>query len=176
VPRKKEPEGRSTSKRAIFDTKVQEALLTGADPVTELAPIWLMMKTGMHPENLKRLTKNSIEHDEQGWWLQFKRAKNDKPRRELLPDKIGPVIDEWIRRRGRPKTHQGYWDMARRVGLRIGLKGISPMTLRHTACIIFLRQYRDHTDRLMLIATRMGCSQDIVAKNYIDMDEWERTR
>ena len=164
------------AKRAILDPKKEVELLEAADVVSERPAIWLMMKVGMHPENLLRLKEKNIDQDEQGIWLQFNRVKNAQPRRELLPNAIGNALIDFLLRKDRPKTRQGYWVMTERVGRRIGLKGISPMTLRHTACVNFLRQYRDHTDRLKLVAVRMGCSERVVIQNYMDMEEWERTR
>ena len=169
--------GKSTAKRAILDPVVEQRILDAADPITERPAIWLMMKVGMHPENLIRLAGKNLQLDEQGHWLQFRRAKNDVPRRELLPQDIGEGLVRFLLRRGRPRTHQGYWEMARRIGkrARAGVE-VTPMVLRHTACVNFLRQYRDHTDRLDLVAGRMGCARAIVIQNYLDMEEWERTR
>lgn len=166
----------SKAKRGILDPKVEEKVLAAADPIMEWPAIWLMMKVGMHPENLVRLRVTNFEKDSQACWLQFKRAKNSKPRREMLPVAVYGRVFAYIARRDRPKTRQGYWDMARRVGEKAGLNGVSPMTLRHTACLNFLREFRNHPDRFKLIATKMGCSEDIVAQNYIDMEAWERIR
>ena len=50
------------------------------------------------------------------------------------------------------------------------------MTLRHTACIGFLREYSGHPERITLVAMRMGCTPRVVQQNYIDLDQWEKTR
>jgi hypothetical protein len=63
--------------------------------------------------------------------------------------------------------------LTKRVGDRAGLAGVSPMTLRHTACLNFLRKNRGHNDRLFLVAAKMGCSVQVVAQNYTDMESWE---
>ena len=168
--------GVTTSKRAILDPKVEEKILEAADSTLERPAIWLMMKIGMHPENIVGLEPSNIEHDTQGYWLQYRRVKNDKARRELLPNDIGEALIQFLRRKYRPKTRQAYWEMARRVGLKAGYKRISPMTLRHTACINFLRQFREHPERMDLVAIRMGCTRGVVMQNYIDLEEWERMR
>lgn len=168
--------GITTSKRAILDPKVEENILEVADPALERPAIWLMMKIGMHPSNLTSLGILNIERDEQGWWLQYKRVKNDRPRRELLPDDIGGALNTFLKRPGRPKTRQAYWEMVKRVGRKAHVEGISPMTLRHTACINFLRKFRDHNDRMDLVAMKMGCAKTVVIQNYLDLEEWERMR
>jgi len=165
-----------TSKRAIMDPKVEDKILEAADPLLERPPIWLMMKIGMHPGNIVALDPSNLDKDTQGYWLQYKRVKNENTRRELLPDDIGASLLQFLSRKYRPKTRQAYWEMVRRVGLRAGLKDISPMTLRHTACINFLRRFRDHQERMDLIATKMGCAKKVVMQNYLDMEAWERMK
>lgn len=166
----------SQSKQAIFDPKIQGKLLGAADPETERPAIWLMMRAGMHPQNIVKLKSSNLVHDFQGWWLQYERVKNERMRRELLPNDIGEMLSAWLRGRGRPGTRQAYWVIARRVGLRIGLEGISPMTLRHTACITFLRELKGHPERLWLVAGRMGCHPETVRQNYLDLAQWEKMR
>lgn len=171
-------------KRAIFDPREQERILAAADRVTELPVLWIMLRTGMHPTNLLRLRRGNLVHDAQGWWLEFKRVKNSKARRELLPSEIAGVLSVYLERAGRPKTRTGLFELVKRVGVRIGYDGVerdgirnpylSPMTLRHTACVNFLRQYHGSPDRLKLVARRMGCSEDVVSQNYLDLEEWER--
>jgi len=163
------------SKRAITDPKDQERLLAAADPEAERPALWLMIHAGMHPENLVRLRRTDLKEDHGGWYLEYRRVKNEKPRRESIPSDVAGALARFLERKGRPETRFGYWRMVGRVGKRAGLPGISPMTLRHTACVNYLRQYRSHTDRLKLIARRMGCSEDVVVQNYIDLEEWERT-
>lgn len=162
-------------KRGILDPLVEEKLLAAADPEAERPAIWIMMNCGLHPNNLITLTESSFQHDSSGWWLQFKRAKNARSRRDLLPDDIATSLIAWLARPDRPRTRQGVWKLVRRVGEHAGFEAnrISPMSLRHTTCIHLLRKFRQHPDRLKLVAIKMGCDEEIVAQNYVDMEEWE---
>jgi|SRR3990167_1703718 len=171
--------GVSTSKRALFDPAAPGRLIGAADPVIEAAPIYLMVRLGLHPKNIRTFTAKNIEKDAQGYWLQFRRAKNAMPRRELLGDDIGRKVTEYVDRRSRPKTTQAFWLMSRRVAEKARFedwRSITPMTLRHTACIGFLREYSGHPERITLVAMRMGCTPRVVQQNYIDLDQWEKTR
>jgi integrase len=168
--------GKLTSKRAILDPKIEEQILEAADPITERPAIFLMMKFGMHPKNVANLSLSNLLKDEQGYWLQYKRVKNENPRRELLSTDVGELLEKFLSRKTRPATHQAYWEMVRRVGKKAGCGSISPMTLRHTACINFLRQYRDHHERMDLVARRMGCTRAVVLQHYLDLDTWERMK
>src|SRR3990167_6480820 len=163
--------GVSTSKRALFDPAAPGRLIGAADPVIEAAPIYLMVRLGLHPKNIRTFTAKNIEKDAQGYWLQFRRAKNATPRGGRPQDGIG--------RRSRPKTTQAFWLMSRRVAEKARFedwRSITPMTLRHTACIGFLREYTGHPERITLVAMRMGCTPRVVQQNYIDLDQWEKTR
>lgn len=168
--------GVSTSKRAIFNPKIEEQILEAADPITERPAIYLMLKFGMHPQNVANLSPSNLLKDEQGYWLQYKRVKNENPRRELLSNEVGELLEKFLSRKSRPGTRQAYWDMVQRVGEKAGYKAISPMTLRHTACINFLRLYSEHHERMDLVAKRMGCTRAVVLQNYLDLDTWEQVK
>lgn len=165
-----------TRKRAIFNETDQKKVLEAADPETERVAVWLMMMVGMHPTNLIRLKPSNLDHDSQGWWLQYKRVKNDRPRRELLEDAIGEALALYLRRTDRLRSRQGVFLMVRRVGLKSGLGSLTPMNLRHTACVRFLRQYAGGPAPLDLVAAKMGCTVAVVKQNYIDLEDWERIR
>ena len=159
-------------KLAIFEKQDREKLLAACEDETEYMVIWIFLNTGMHPKNLIHLKPKNLDGD----WLTYKRAKNQKPRRELLPHDIAVRLEKWLHNRFRPKNRVSYWHICHEVGQRAGLKDVSPMTLRHTYCLILLEspEIANHPDRLRLVSVKMGCSERVVMQNYLDLEQWKR--
>lgn len=160
-----------TRKIAIFEACDQDALLQACESDNEFVPIWLMMRCGMHPSDVSD-AKDKITIN--GQFIEYKRAKNAKSRRELVPENILPRLVKWLKV-GRRLTREGYFYLVARVGNRVDHPEYSPMTLRHTFCIQQLREYADNPDPIRLVSIKMGCSEDIVAQNYLDLNQWEKT-
>lgn len=162
-----------TQKLAIFDQKEQAALLGVCESDNEFVPIWLMLRCGMHPADVARAKEKFTF---QSNFLMWHRAKNQKPRRELVPEDVLPRIQRWLKK-GRKLTREGYFLLVRRMGARVGRPEYSPMTLRHTFCLECLRQYMRQKppppDFISLVAKRMGCGKEVVMQNYIDCSQWE---
>ena len=161
-------------KIAIFDLEEQQRFLGAcSENDNEYIPIWLMLNTGMHPNDVSQArTKLRLERGVLYW----KRAKNDNPRREIIPNQIMPRLEEWLKK-GRKLSRVGYFQLVRRVGARVGHPEYSPMTLRHTFCINELRRMQNlpkpPPEMFMLLATKMGCTKAVVAQNYLDLTQWE---
>lgn len=160
-------------KKAIFDPKKRETLIKSCETDNEFVVIWLFMNTGMHPKNLKQLKPKNLDDDN---WLQYKRVKNEKPRRELLPDYVAVKVRAFLNNKRRPRNRTSYWGICRDVGKRAGIRDLSPMSLRHTYCILMLQEFRNHPTPIDLVATKMGCTRDVVMQNYLDLYEWEKVR
>ncbi len=164
-------------KLAIFDEKEQYALLGACEGDNEFVPIWLMMRCGMHPSDVA-MAREKFRFNDQGKvrFLEWSRVKNAKPRREIVPDDIRPRLERWLAK-GRKLTREGYFQLVRRVGARIGHPEYSPQTLRHTFCLQelrrFMRQNPPPPDPISLVAQKMGCTVAVVRQNYIDMLQWE---
>ncbi len=161
-------------KLAIFDPIEQNALLGACQSDNEYIPLWLMLNCGMHPSDVAK-AKDKLSF--QGQFLIYKRAKNEKPRREMIPKELIPRIQLWLKK-GKKRTRQGYYYLIKTIGKRIGHPEYTPMTLRHTFCINQLRYYnnleRPPPNIIDLVATKMGCSREVVIQNYIDLDQWEK--
>jgi len=161
---------------AIFEEKDQKALLGACESDNEFIPIWLMMRLGMHPSDVSQARQ---KFKFEGNWLMWKRAKNQKPRRELISRDIMPRLKRWLER-GRKNSRVAYFQLVRRIGARGGHPEYSPMTLRHTYCLQelrgFVHQKRPPVDFIALVAQRMGCSREVVMQNYIDLTQWETVR
>ena len=163
-----------TRKLAIFDKRDQMALLGACEGDNEFVPIWLMMRCGMHPSDVsaagKKITWN-------GRTIEWKRAKNAEPRREMIPKDVAARLEHWLKR-GRKLTREGYFHLVRRVGERVGHSEYSPLTLRHTFGLNELRRFNDMPkpppDIFSLVAIKMGCTEKTVKGYYIDLEQWER--
>ena len=166
-----------TRKLAIFDKRDQMALLGACEGDNEFVPVWLMMRCGMHPSDVSAASSKLVWHFRSGLSLEWKRAKNAQPRREMIPRNVALRLDHWMKR-GRKLTRQGYFHLVRRVGDRVGHPEYSPLSLRHTFCLNELRRFNDMPktppDIFSLVAIKMGCSEKIVKQHYIDLKDWER--
>ena len=159
------------SKLAIFDPVAVQSIRDAAQTLTERVVVGLMLETGIHPKDLIGLDSLNLTDG----WLQWKRAKNSRPRRELLPSDLAKDLERWLRYKGRPRSRVQIWRIVKSIGDRVGIPGLCPMSLRHTFCIMLLRQYHGHPDRMLLTAHRMGCSIEVVAQSYLDLYQWEAT-
>jgi len=159
-------------KTAIFETTDQDALLRTCEGDNEFVPTWLMMKCGMHPSDVSCAREKIIIN---GQFIEYHRAKNAKPRREMVPADVMPRLISWLEH-GRKLSRIGYYYLVSRIGARIGHPEYTPMTLRHTFCIQQLREYADNPDPIRLVSIKMGCSENIVSQNYIDLKDWQKVK
>jgi hypothetical protein len=162
-------------KLAIFDEREQAALLGACgESDGEFIPIWLMLRCGMHPSDVSS-ARNKFAFN--GQFLEWRRAKNSNPRREIVPKDVMPRLQSWMER-GKKLTREGYFQLVRRVGARVGHPEYSPMTLRHTFGLQELRRFMKMDppppDFIGLVAKKMGCTREVVMDYYIDLDQWER--
>lgn len=163
-----------TAKVAIFTETDQAALLGACETDSEYIPIWLMLRCGMHPSDVSAAGKKVRWN---GPFIEWQRAKNSEPRREMIPVDLRDRLGKWLKQ-GRKLTRQGYFELVRRVGSRVDHPEYSPLTLRHSFGIHELRRFnsmaRPPPDMIALVAKKMGCTTDTVRGYYIDMDQWER--
>jgi integrase len=160
--------GMSTQKIAIVELEVQERILKACKP-KEYIGVYLMLKFGMHPKDLVR--KERLAFD--GVWLSWKRAKTGRPRRFPISEDVRPKLAKWLATTTK-KTRQAYWYTCKIVGLRVGIPNLSPMTLRHTACLNWIReeQAKGRTDVIDYVSVLMGATPDAVRRNYIDFEQY----
>ena len=160
-------------KLAIFDQKEQAALLGACESDNEFVPIWLMLRCGVHPSDVSK-AREKLRFN--GQFIEWKRAKNSKPRREIVPDYVRPRLEAWLRH-GKKLTRVGYYQLVQRIGRRVGHPEYSPLSLRHTFCLEELRRLMRQSppppDFIALVSQKMGCTREVVQQNYIDLTQWE---
>lgn len=168
-------------KVAIFDNEEVVKFLKQAKTLEDEVRTYMLVAYGMHPENLRRLTidmKNSDRITKDGL-LEFKRAKNDKGRRELLSPEVAEVIYNVVKK-GKLKISNTYYE---RICAEQGniltqyyTPPVSPLTLRHTYALNCLRNAMNIGGIIdfNMVATKMGCSIDMVRGHYLDLIDWER--
>lgn len=154
-----------SQKDAIMDRDSQLLLLAHAreEGLNTFVPVWLMLHLGMHPHDLRKPLEYS------NGTLKWSRAKTSRNRKEAIPNDVAHDLSVWLAE-GKRYTREGYAKMVRRLGAKQGHPDWTPMTLRHTACIEFLRKYHD----IDMVAVRMGCDRLIVATDYLILDQWEK--
>jgi integrase len=159
-------------KLAIFDETEQAALLGKCESDNEFIPIWLMLKCGMHPHDISK-AKDKFRFN--GQFLEWKRAKNSKPRREIIPKDVRPRLDNWLKH-GKKLTRVGYNQLVHRIGAQVGHPEYSPLSLRHTFGLQelrgFMKQKPPPPDFIALVAQKMGCKRETVMQFYIDLTQW----
>lgn len=160
-------------KLAIFDEQEQNALLGACqESDTEFIPIWLMLRCGMHPHDVSQAREKFRFN---GQFLEWKRAKNSKPRREIIPKDIRPRLENWLKH-SKKLTRVGYNQLVHRIAARIGHPEYSPLSLRHTFGLQelrgFMKQKPPPPDFIALVAQKMGCKRETVMQFYIDLTQW----
>ena len=162
-----------TQKLAIFDEQEQKALLGACESDGDFIPVWLMLRCGMHPHDVSK-AKDKFRFN--GQFLEWKRAKNAKSRREIIPKDVRPRLEKWLKQ-GRKLTRVGYNQLVHRIGARVEHPEYSPLSLRHTFGLQelrgFMKQRPPPPDFIALVAQKMGCKRETVMQFYIDLKQWE---
>jgi len=170
------------SKVAIFYNEDVKQFLRAARTLDDEVKTYMMLAFGMHPKNL-RLLKAGDVNDTKGdiitrrGVLDFKRAKNQKSRRELISTEIAEVIWDVVKR-GKLKASNTYYELICKNQGRIAIPHyekppVSPYTLRHTYILNQLRVYSHRNDIMDFVAKKAGCTREVVLQNYIDFESWE---
>lgn len=161
-------------KVAIFDNKDAIRFLENARTLTNQIRTFLMLAYGMHPENLRRLKIKNFKIAEENAMLEFKRAKNARPRSEILTRHQAEAIVKAIKRGKLNISNKGYELICADQGIFLTdyvTPPVSPLTLRHTYILNLLRRFDFDME---LVAVKAGCKVSTVIQNYIDLEDWEK--
>lgn len=121
--------------------------------------------SGMHVSslrNVKVVTKGSRKY------LSWVRPKTNRTMECLVPpDNLDDILGFLAHK---PHSREQYRRIVKEIGARAGYESISPMTFRHNRCI---RSIKAHDHNPFIVAQDMGCSVDVVFRNYSKLKEIE---
>jgi hypothetical protein len=155
-----------TTKYPVLDPAFLAKMIAECRDDEERGMVFILHYSGMHGSCLTLLTKESLFREGEKTYLQWHRTKNKKTMRCLLPKERLSIVEVFLN--SKKKTIQCYNNWLKQMGKRAGFDGISTMTFRHNRC---LRAATEEGYSLLLIPQVMGCSMDVVARNYSKLKE-----
>jgi len=153
------------TKFPILDEAFLPKMIEVCDNDFERGMVYILYYTGMHGSCLRTITKENLVKEGPRIYMEWHRPKTQKTMRCLLPKDKMPAIEVFLEEP--KKIIQGYNFILKRLGRRAGFDGISTMTFRHTRCINALKDGFGFYQ----VPHVMGCSLDVVARNYTKMTE-----
>jgi len=132
--------------------------------------IALLTITGMHISTTGKLTKKNLVKMGDRTYIEYRRLKNDKPMRFEVPRDRLPDVVTFLE--GKKASRQYYHRIVKELGTLAGYEDISPMTIRHSVCCEMIA--RDGASSIFTVPQRMGCSLDVVIKNYSQLSDMQR--
>jgi len=159
------------TKYPILDTAFLPKLIEQCTDDIERGLVYVLYYTGMHGSCLQEITEKSLIKEGPRYYLEWSRPKTHKTMRCLVPLEKIATITAFLQ--AKKKTIQGYNFRIKRIGSKAGFDGISTMTFRHTRCI---RALRDEGYGLYMVPHVMGCTPEVVARNYTKMTEEQLDR
>jgi len=158
----------STTKYPILDDAFDAVMLEACYGGAERGLIRILSLTGMHVSALCKLTPASIIPRGSLSYIAWKRPKTNKTMEALLPKRYHEDVYAFIA--SRRLTRWAYNIKLKQIGERAGYPGISTMTFRHNRCV---RAIKEHQGNPMLVAQIMGCTVDVVFRNYSKLSEMQ---
>ena len=143
----------------LFFTKVRGACETAF----QSGLVVILQATGMHISCLMSLTPSQM--DEQGN-IYWKRTKTDRQMRARIPEMDRPTARAWIGRFGNNSKTRRWANMSlKKVGIRAGFPGLSPMTFRTMRAVTLL----DDGEPPHEVKHVLGCSLEVLMDNYAQL-------
>lgn len=153
------------TKFPVLDEAFLPKMIEVCDSDFERGLVYLLYYTGMHGSCLIDVTPKSIVREGSRTYIQWKRPKTSKTMRCLLPNEKMSFIEAFLEHP--KKIIQSYNFILKRLGSRAGFDGVSTMTFRHTKCVRSLQEGYG----MYQVPHVMGCTLDVVARNYTKMTE-----
>lgn len=123
--------------------------------------VYILFYTGMHGSILSELTPDNIKRVGDASYLRWERTKTGRMMEARIPQASLPLIVSFVSS-SRKKSIQWYNVLLKRIGHDAGFDDVSTLTFRHTRCINLIRDGMP----LMTVAQLMGCTPDVVMRNY----------
>lgn len=164
---------RGGTKFPILDRDFRPKILNQCETQTDRGLIKLLFATGMHISAALEVTPESVLKEGKRKKVKWRRPKTERMLQVyLLPTDIED-IEFWAALSPTRKKSDTYW--FRRIGelaRNAGYDDVSTMTFRHTKCCTLLaRGWPDS-----LVAAFLGCTVQVVQRNYSKMKEDEMYR
>jgi integrase len=152
-----------STKYPILDPDFKLKMLGACRDDYERGLISLLWLTGMHPCIISKGERPRPEIIKEGphIYIYWRRAKTAKRLREKVPKDMLEQIKGFLDQP--PKSQRHLFNLVQAVGERAGYDGISPATLRHSRC---LRGLMIEGYTIYEMAHKMGCTLDVVVRNY----------
>jgi hypothetical protein len=151
------------TKYPILDPDFSMKMLGSCKDDYERGLIGILDISGMHVSSLKncKVLSRGNRH-----FLTWTRPKTNKTLEVLIPPDKLVDIQGYLAHK--PHSRQHFCRIVHEIGLRAGFEGVSPMTFRHNRCI---RSIEQHDRNPFIVAQDMGCSIDVVFRNYSKLKE-----
>ena len=158
------------TKYPILEKGYDLKLLGACRNAKERGLISLLTITGMHISTTGKLSKKNLNRQGDKTYIEYRRLKNDKPMRFEIPKDRLPDVVTFLD--SAKASRQYYHRIVKELGHLAGYEDISPMTIRHSVCCEMIA--RDGASSIFTVPQRMGCSLDVVIKNYSQLSDSQR--
>ena len=153
------------AKSGILDKDFYHNMLEVCDTEEEKGLISVLYYSGMHGSSLRTLTTDNLKKEGKQTNLRWRRTKTGKTVECRIPASAVGMVTAYLLSTKKSTRWTNYrlceW------GNQAGYDNVSTMTFRHTRCLTMIRQGRS----VFEIAQKMGCSQDVVWRNYSKFKE-----
>lgn len=156
----------SKTKYPILDENFKLRMLAACKDEEEKGLILLLDLTGMHISSLCKLTPKNLLRQGNVTHIEWIRPKTNKTLPARIPDEDLETIQFFLKKRR--KSRQYYHQIVRRIGIKAGFDGVSPMTFRHNRC---LRALNEEGYSIFEVPQIMGCTLDVAVRNYTKLRE-----
>ena len=122
----------------------------------------------MHGSILSVLSESNLKHEGNSYYIYWKRTKTHRDMEAPIPTDKLPIIKSFLS--GRKKSIQWYNILLRNIGKNAGYDDVSTMTFRHTRTVRLIKEGTP----LPAIAQIMGCSNEVIMRNYGKLTETQK--
>jgi hypothetical protein len=148
----------SKTKEAITDPAIMMRIDTAARALgpSYWSSVTILRRTGMHPSSLVELRAANVV----GGVLAWTRPKTGKRLRAKVDPELAAALA--IQFAGGPRTYIRLYQMVRQVGVHANVRGLSPMTFRHSRAVNLLNANVSP----IKVAQVLGCSMSVLLRHY----------
>lgn len=152
------------TKYAVLDKAFLPKMIEQCVDDVDRGLIYTLYFTGMHGSLLESISeKNLIRHGDKHY-LEWSRTKSKRTMNTQVPKVKIPQIEAFLKSKKKTMRHYNY--LLKAIGEGAGFEGLSTMTFRHSRCV---RMLRDEKRPVTEVAQEMGCTIDVVTRNYAKM-------